>query len=148
MGPGHYEAGTLHETLGNLSSNFLSIFRLIGFENLAVVNDTWLRAYSSAFPDQESCLGAIEFPLDALLNRPREYVLAEIDRIPELSTKPAMMVEGMQDHGHNPEDAILLFRALYPDSPLTMLPNAGHYSQEDAPEIIVPLIRQFLTLTK
>ncbi len=142
-----YEAGTLDETLGNLSSNVLSIMKIVGFENLAVVNDTWIRAYSSAFPDKASCIGAIEFPLDALLNRPREYVLEAIDRIGELSTKPAMMVEGMKDHGHNPDDAIMLFRALYPEGPLTRLPNAGHYSQEDAPEIIVPLIQQFLQLT-
>ena len=58
-----------------------------------------------------------------------------------------MMVEGMKDHGHNPDDAIMLFRALYPDGPLTRLPNAGHYSQEDAPEIIVALIQQFLQMT-
>ena len=130
----HHEAGTLDEALGHLSSNLLSIFKLIGFENLGVVDDTWLRAYSTAFPDKESCLGAIEFPLDALLNRPREYVLEEIARVGELSKKPAMMVEGMKDHRHNPDDAIMLYRALYPDGPLTKLPNAGHYSQEDAPK--------------
>ena len=36
---------------------------------------------------------------------------------------------------------------MYPDAPITELPNAGHYCQEDAPEIIVPLIQQFLKLT-
>ena len=143
----HHEAGTLHETLGHLGSNVLSVMKLIGFENMAVVNDTWIRAYSAPFPDKASCIGAIEFPLDAYLGRPREYVMEQADRIRELSTKPAMMVEGMKDHAGIPEFAISVFREMYPNAPVTMLPNAGHYCQEDAPEIIVPLIQQFLKLT-
>ena len=59
-----------------------------------------------------------------------------------------MMVEGMQDHAIDPERAIGGFQALYPDAPVTILPNAGHFCQEDAPGIIVPLISQFLALTK
>ena len=111
----HHEAGTLHETLGNLDSNVLSIIKIIGFANTAVVDDTWIRAYSAAFPDKASCIGAIEFPLDALLRRADGYVREEVDRIGELATKPAMMVEGMKDHGHDPEVAIMLFRTLYPE---------------------------------
>jgi len=143
----HHEAGTLHEALGHLGSNVLSVMKLIGFENMAVVNETWIRAYSTPFPDKASCAGAIEFPLDAYLGRPREYVLEAQDRIGELSTKLAMMVEGMKDHAGAPERAIAIFRKMYPTAPVTMLPNARHYCQEDAPEIIVPLIQQFLTLT-
>ena len=142
-----YEAGTLDETLGQLGSNVLSVMKLIGFENMSVVNDTWLRAYSAPFPDRASCIGAIQFPLDAYLGRPREYVREGRERIGELSTKPAMMVEGMKDQAGNPEFAISVFRQMYPDAPITILPNAGHFCQEDAPEIIVPLIQQFLRLT-
>ena len=143
----HHEAGTLHETLGHLGSNVLSVMKIIGFEDMAVVNDTWIRAYSAPFPDKASCIGAIEFPLDAYLGRPREYVMEKADHIRELSTKPAMMVEGMKDHAGVPEFAISVFREMYPNAPVTTLPNAGHYCQEDAPEIIVPLIQQFLKLT-
>ena len=144
----HHEAGTLHETLGHLGSNVLSVMKIIGFENSAAVDDTWIRAYSAPFPDKESCIAGIEFPLDAYLGRTRDFVLEEIGKVQELASKPAMMVEGMQDHAIDPERAIGMFRALYPNAPITVLPNAGHFCQEDAPEIIVPLIRQFLALTK
>ena len=143
----HHEAGTLHETLGHLGSNVLSVMKIIGFENSEAVDDAWIRAYSAPFPDKESCIGAIEFPLDAYLGRIRDFVFEEIANVRELGSMPAMMVEGMQDHAIDPERAIGGFQALYPDAPVTVLPNAGHFCQEDAPEIIVPLIRQFLRLT-
>jgi len=143
----HYEAGTLDEALGHLGSNVLSVMKIIGFENMNVVNDSWIRAYSSPFPDQASCIGAINFPLDIYLRRTRDYVMETNHLIPELSSKPAMMVEGMKDHAGIPDFAIGVFRDMYPGAPITMLPNAGHYCQEDAPEIIVPLIQQFLKLT-
>jgi len=57
------------------------------------------------------------------------------------------MVEGMKDHAIDPERAIADFKALYPNGPVVRLPNAGHFCQEDAPEIIVPLIQQFLQMT-
>ena len=143
----HHEAGTLDETLGHLGSHVLSVMKIIGFENSEAVDDAWIRAYSAPFPDKESCIGAIEFPLDAYLGRIREFVFEEIANVPELASKPAMMVEGMKDHAIDPERAIGGFQALYPDAPVTILPNAGHFCQEDAPEIIVPLISQFLRLT-
>ena len=143
----HYEAGTIDEALGHLGSIVLSVMKIIGFENMSVVDDTWIRAYSTPFPDQASCIGAINFPLDIYLRRTRDYVMETAHLIPELSSKPAMMVEGMKDHAGVPEFAIGVFRDMYPDAPITMLPNAGHYCQEDAPEIIVPLIQQFLKLT-
>ncbi len=143
----HHEAGTLDEVLGNLGSNILSVMKIIGFENSAAVDDAWIRAYAAPFPDKESCLGAIEFPLDAYLGRVRDYVLERRDDIPKLAALPAMMVEGMQDHAIDPERAIAGFKTLYPDGPVVRLPNAGHFCQEDAPEIIVPLIQQFLQMT-
>lgn len=143
----HHEAGTLSETLGHLGSNVLSVMKIIGFENSAVVDDTWIRAYSAPFPDKESCLGAIEFPLDAYLRRMVPYILEERDNIPRLAEKPAMLVEGMRDHAIDPEVAISGFKAMYPRGPVVRLEQAGHFCQEDAPEIIVPLIQQFLQMT-
>lgn len=143
----HHEAGMLDEVLGHLGSHILSVMKIVGFENSAAVDDTWIRAYSAPFPDKESCLGAIEFPLDAYLGRARDYMLEARDTIPQLQALPAMMVEGMQDHAIDPEGAIAGFKAIYPNAPVVRLENAGHFCQEDAPEIIVPLIQQFLQMT-
>lgn len=143
----HHDAGTLDETLGHLGSNILSVMKIIGFENSAAVDDAWIRAYSAPFPDKASCIGAIEFPLDAYLGRIVPYVMEQRDNIAKLGEKPAMMVEGMKDHAIAPQRAMENFRTLYPDGPIVTLPNAGHFCQEDAPEIIVPLIQQFLQMT-
>jgi len=76
--------------------------KIIGFENSEAVDDTWIRAYSAPFPDKESCIGAIEFPLDAYLGRTRDFIFEEIAAVQELASMPPMMVEGMQDHAIDP----------------------------------------------
>jgi hypothetical protein len=70
----HHEAGTLHEVLGNLSTTVLSVMKLIGFQNSSAVTDTWIRAYAAPFSTRDECIGAMEFPLDALLRRIVPYV--------------------------------------------------------------------------
>ena len=103
-----------NEALGHLDTNVLSVMKIIGLENMKVVNDTWIRAYSAPFPDQASCIGAINFPLDIYLRRTRDYVMETAHLVPELSSKPAMMVEGMKDQAGVPEFAIGVFREMYP----------------------------------
>jgi len=58
-----------------------------------------------------------------------------------------MLAEGMKDHAIPPETAIADFKALWPAGPVVELPNAGHFSQEDAPETLVALIQQFIQVT-
>jgi pimeloyl-ACP methyl ester carboxylesterase len=45
-----------------------------------------------------------------------------------------------------PAPAIADFRGLWPAAPVIELPGAGHYLQEDAPEIVVPLVQAFLAV--
>ena len=59
-----------------------------------------------------------------------------------------MLVVGLRDHGIAPEHQMADFRALFPSGPIVTLPHAGHFCQEDAPDIIVALIQQFLQLTR
>jgi len=58
-----------------------------------------------------------------------------------------MLAVGMRDRAIYPPRAISLFQTLWPDGPVTKLDRAGHFCQEDAPQILVPLIRQFIALT-
>ena len=53
------EDGSLPFVLGSLNVTVLSMMKLIGFENLAQVNDTWVAAYSAPFGTREECKGAI-----------------------------------------------------------------------------------------
>ena len=143
----HHEAGTLHEVLGHLNVNVLGIMKAIGFENTAAVDANWVAAYSAPFPRKADCLGAIEFPLDALLGRMVPYVREGFPLIDNLKAKPAMLAVGMRDRGIAPDLQIADFRGIWPDRPIIELPGAGHFSQEDVPDTIVALIQLFIQST-
>ncbi len=141
------EDGSYHEVLGNLNITTLSVMKLLGFENSDVVDQTWLRAYSSPFENRSECKGAIEFPLDVAQQRILNYVKEGVGGIDELRRKPAMLAEGMCDKAIPPARAIADFKILYPTGPIVELENVGHFCQEDAPETLVALIQQFIQMT-
>ncbi|MCS5635947.1 MAG: alpha/beta fold hydrolase [Myxococcota bacterium] len=142
----HEEAGTLQGILGELGSTVLSVMKIIGFQNSAVVNETWIRAYSAPFPDRESCIGAINFPLDVHYQRflPFLFELMEWGNMEDVKAKPAMLVSGDMDFGISPEQAIADFRGLWPDAPIVETPGVGHFCQEDIPETLVALVQGFM----
>ena len=143
----HYEAGTLDGLLGELGTTVLSVMKIIGFQNSAAVDDDWIAAYSAPFPDRASCIGGIEFPLDVHLSRFQEYIVGEVlvnGDLEAVKSKPAMLAYGMEDRAIWPESAIADFQGLFPAAPVVRLPGVGHFCQEDAPEILVALIQQFI----
>jgi pimeloyl-ACP methyl ester carboxylesterase len=143
----HHDANTLHEMLGNLGANALSLMKIMGFENSAAVDANWIAAYTAAFPTKEDCVGAVEFPLDALLQRIVPYIKEGLPLVDNLKSKPAMLTVGMKDRTIAPERQIADFQAVWPNRPIVKLPNAGHFSQEDAPDTIVALVQQFVQST-
>ena len=143
------ETGRTQEVLGNLGSTVLSVMKIIGFENSAAVTAPWIRAYSAHFTSPEECKGAIEFPRDAYSGR--AWIFARecaLERQEETRKKPAMLVRGMKDYAIPRELMLGEFRYLWPKGPVIELENAGHFSQEDAPGIIIPLIQQFIQMTE
>ena len=58
--------------------------------------------------------------------------------------KPAMLAVGLKDRAIRPENQIADFKGLFPDAPINTFEHAGHFCQEDIPEILVPLIHQFI----
>src|SRR6516164_3390520 len=141
------ENGRTEAVLRNLGSTVLSVMKIIGFENTAAVDDTWIRAYSAPFETPEECVGAFEFPLDAYLGRIRDYVVEGAGGVEALKAIPAMLAEGMRDHAIPPALAIGDFEALWPGRPVVQLPLSGHFSQEDAPDTLVALISQLMQTT-
>jgi len=142
----HYQDKTLDGILGELGSTLLSVMKIPNFTNNNIINDTWIDAYSSQFPDRASCKGAINFPLDALLNRIVPYIVEGIKQgdLKSLCSKPAVLAYGMKDKAIEPDYAIRDFKALFPGSKVVEMPNAGHYSQEDEPELLINLIKEFM----
>ena len=143
----HYQDKTLDGILGELGSTLLSVMKIPNFTNNNIINDTWINAYSSQFPNRASCIGAINFPLDALLNRIVPYIVEGIKQgdLKSLCSKPAVLAYGMKDKAIEPDYAIRDFKALFPGSKVVEMPNAGHYSQEDEPELLINLIKEFMT---
>jgi haloalkane dehalogenase len=142
----HEEAGTLNGILGELGSTVLSVMKIIGFQNSAAVDETWIRAYSAPFPDRESCIGAINFPLDVHYQRFIPYVMAglETGNLDKVKAIPTMLASGDADFGIAQDHSISDFRGLYPDAPVVKLPGVGHFCQEDVPETLVALIQGFM----
>jgi cis-3-alkyl-4-acyloxetan-2-one decarboxylase len=144
------EAGQLEAVLGNLRFLAGAIMMMLGIQRREVATDTWLRAYAAAFSTLDECQGAIAFPLDGLhLERIRETLVGALPGLYKLGQEgvPAMMIEGMQDHAIWPHVAIAGFRAFFPQGTVHELPGAGHFIQEDSPEIVVPLIEEFCLRT-
>ena len=144
------EAGQLEAVLGNLRYLVAGIMMTLGLQRREVVTDTWLRAYATAFPTLDECRGAIEFPLDGLhLERIRDTLVGALPGLFKLGQGgvPAMMIEGMQDRAIWPHVAIAGFRAFFPQGTVHELPGAGHFIQEDAPQVVVPLIEEFCLRT-
>ena len=142
----HYQDKTLDGILGELGSTLLSVMKIPNFTNNNIINETWINAYSAQFPDRASCIGAINFPLDALLNRIVPYIVEGIKQgdLKSLCSKPAVLAYGMKDKAIEPDYAIRDFKALFPGSKVIEMPNAGHYSQEDEPELLINLIKEFM----
>ena len=141
------EDGSLPIVLGSLSVTVLSMMKLIGFENLAQVDDTWVAAYSAPFETREECKGAIEFPIDLFTGRAKLFEVGTAETIAAIKQKPAMLAAGMRDRAGDPRGVIAQFKAQFPDAPVVELPHAGHFVQEDAPETVVALIQQFIQHT-
>ena len=139
--------GSLPVVLGSLHVTVLSMMKLIGFENLAQVDDTWVAAYSAPFGTREECKGAIEFPIDVFTGRAKLFEVGDAAAIAAIKQKPIMLAAGMRDHAGDPPTMIAQFRAQFPDAPVVELPHAGHFVQADAPETAVALIQQFIQQT-
>jgi pimeloyl-ACP methyl ester carboxylesterase len=142
-----HEDGSLDEVLGNLGVTVLSVMKLLGFENSASVDQTWLEAYGAHFRTKQDCTGGINFPLDFITGKWARFQAGGPAEIEALRRKPAMLAEGMRDRAIMPEIAIEHFRAAFPQGAVVELANAGHFCQEDQPATLVALIDQFMQVT-
>lgn len=84
-----------------------------------------------------------DIPLDP--THPSYAVLKQIeDNLHLFQNHPMLLMWGMQDWCFTPH-FLRRFQNVFPQSETLELPDAGHYLFEDAPEQLLPRIRQFLT---
>jgi haloalkane dehalogenase len=133
--------------LGNLGATILSVMKRIGFERASHVDETWVRAYASAFPTPADCKGALAFPQCIGAPETAAALLEHFANLPKLAAKPAMYVHGEADRAIPTEMSVGAFRSTWPKGPVVTLPGVGHFIQEDAAETACALIEQFIQMT-
>ena len=104
------------------------------------------KAYTAPFPDKESCIGAMAFPKDIPKGdkHPSSKIMQEIrDNLTLLTDKFKIMIWGMKDKIFPPK-IIEVWDRIYPGIKVYKIEQAGHFLQEDAPDQIVEIIKQFL----
>ncbi|PST17650.1 alpha/beta hydrolase [Rhizobium sp. JAB6] len=135
--------GTLEPVLNNLGYNILSTLKLNGFENNAIITDTWLEAYGTPFATAAECLGALGWAKGFATGAHQfEVPDASAERI--IRGNPAIAIWGEADRTLHAEHFLPLFSALFPSAPIERLLGVSHYCFEDAPETISDLIADFL----
>lgn len=139
--------GSLEPVLERLGFNILSVLKLNGFEDHALITDRWLRAYGAPFATPADCAGAIGWARGFALGEHRfEEPDADARRI--LAGKPAMAIWGLADRTLQAAYFLPLFRAAFPGAPVHELPGVGHYSLEDAPADVDGLVAAFIRGTR
>ena len=138
--------GSLEDVLGQLGFNILSTLKLNGFENNALITDSWLAAYGSPFASPADCLGAIGWSKGIATGMHKfEAPDAEADRA--IRGRPALAIWGDADRTLHAEHFLPLFTELFPAAPVHRLAGVGHYCLEDAPDEIGRLIAEFIRQT-
>lgn len=135
--------GSLESVLGQLGFNILSTLKLNGFENNAVIGDTWLAAYAAPFATPAECLGAIGWA-KGFATGAHDFAIPDPAADRMIRGKPALAIWGEADRTLQGEHFLPLFNSLFPTAPIKTLPSVGHYCLEDAPEAIAGLITEFL----
>jgi len=77
-------------------------------------------------------------------SHPSYAALMEIEHgLPSLSGMPTLLIWGMRDWCFTPH-FLTRFQEFFPAAQTHELSDAGHWALEDAPELVIPLVRQFL----
>ena len=135
--------GILEQVLGNLDYNILSTLKLNGFERNEIIRPEWLEAYRAPFPNREETLGAIGWAKGFATSAHDFAIPDEVTKY-KLCDKPAMAIWGLEDKTLHAEEFIPLFLDFFQEGRVIQLPGVGHYSPEDAPDIVSQLVSDFL----
>ena len=146
--------GRTEQMLLNLGSTATHVIsHLMGIENKAAINESWIRAYSSPFPTIESAVGALNFPMEVMcqLSLSPEadafhYEAVTPENVEAVRALPIWLAVGRQDHAQSAA-RVEAVAASYGGAPYVIIEGAGHFIQEDAPETLVSLLQMFIQTT-
>ncbi|MHA1270498.1 MAG: alpha/beta fold hydrolase [Candidatus Helarchaeota archaeon] len=104
------------------------------------------KAYTAPFPSKEYCIGAKAFPLDIPKGKshPSSKIMQRIrDNLGLLNDIPKILIWGMKDRIFPPK-IIDIWKKIYPDIKIHNIIDAGHFLQEDNPEKVISIIKDFI----
>ncbi|MFF3068616.1 alpha/beta fold hydrolase [Kitasatospora sp. NPDC057936] len=136
--------GSLDAVLGELGYTILSTLKLNGFENNALITDTWLRAYASPFPTRAEAAGALGWA-KGFATGAHVFETPGDEARAALAAVPALAVWGGADRTLGARHFLPLFAEAFPRGRTVEPAGVGHYSPEDAPDTIAALLREFLS---
>lgn len=103
--------------------------------------------FLAPYPDWKSRIAIDRFVKDIPLHsdHPSYSTLLEVESaLEQWKEKPALLIWGMKDWCFSPE-FLREFQDRLPNAESLEIPDAGHYIFEDAHEVILPRIREFLS---
>ena len=136
--------GSLEQVLGDLDDNILATLRLNGFARAEIATETWIEAYAAPFPTPAHAAGAIGWAKGIATNA-HHFAAPDPATAAAIRAKPALAIWGTQDRTLNAEHFLPLFTQLFPTAPVHLLPDAAHYSPEDAPATITQHVIDFIS---
>ena len=105
-------------------------------------NKAIMDAYEMPFPTKESRKGTAVFPQQITL---ASDWLGELEsKLSTLQEKPVELIFGLKDDVLASQDIQDKWRSYFPKAPVQLLPDAGHFTQEDSPESYVFSLRRLL----
>ena len=126
-----------------MNRNFFVTNILIGgLKEEIKTNQAVVDAYSWPVPTVESRLGMAEFP--AQITKSSDWLINLESQLPTLKDKPIEFIFGEKDFLLATPEVIEKWQSFYPNAPITLLPEAGHFTQEDSPESFTESIRRIL----
>lgn len=135
--------GPVGQAMARCCHGVVRTFMKIGVETR--IDAKALQMYLAPFEGARDRAPTHIFPREL---RSAEPLLTELQkRLVELSEKPALIVWGERDFAFQ-EGERMRFEQLFPNHRTVLLPRAGHFIQEDAPDEIVKAIKSFEPLAK
>lgn len=111
---------------------------------VSAANPAVTDAYRMAFPTAASRKGAAYFPI--AITEQQDWVAQIGDKLNVLADKPVELIFGEADELLGDPASIARWRGYFPNAPVQLLPNTGHFPQEDNPENFGLSLRRLLSL--
>jgi len=114
-----------------------------GYTDLASLTPTQRAAYAAPFASTADRRGAVAFP-QQILDGSRSIEPADPRAVQLLRAKPAMCIFGAHDRALPARPFTAMFRAAYPEAPLHVLEDGGHFAPDERSRAVLAALDDFL----